>query len=242
MKRIFLSFILVTTVIICKAQTVDEVIAKYVEAMGGREKLNSIQSLHFVGITTMQNGNEVTTEIWKENNKLYRRESNFGMGSMKILITPEGGWQTNFRSGGSFEAMQEQMLRNQRYEMETTVPFFDYAAKGHKAELDGKETIDGKETWKIILKTKDDRKLTYYIDVATNYITRLSYKGRGRGGAGGAGGEEVDVVVTYSNYNKTTDGYIFPFTQTTSGGFGGSMTFEKIEVNPKIDGKLYKAE
>jgi hypothetical protein len=241
MKRFFLSIFLVGATVFSNAQTVDEVIAKYVDAMGGKDKLSSIQSLHMVGISTMQNGNEVTTETWKENNKLYRRESNFGMGSMKTLITTEGGWQTNFRSGGAFEAMQEQMLKSQRYEIETTVPLFDYAAKGHKAELLGKETIDGKEAWKIKLTTKDGRELTYFIDATTNYITRLIYKGRSRG-PGGGGGEEIDIIVSYANYDKTADGYIFPFSQTMSGGFGGTITYEKIEVNPKIDGKLYKAE
>src|SRR4026208_2317501 len=113
MKRFFLSIFLLGAAVFSYAQTVDEVIAKYVDAMGGKDKLSSIQTLHMVGISTMQNGNEVTTEIWKENNKLFRRESSFGMGSMKTLITNDGGWQTNFRSGGAFEAMQEQMLKNQ---------------------------------------------------------------------------------------------------------------------------------
>jgi len=159
------------------------------------------------------------------------------MSSMKILITPDGGWQTNMRSGGAFESMAEQMLKNQRHEMETTPPFFNYAEKGHKVELMGRETVDAKENWKLKVTTRDGRELTYFIDAGTHYINRLSFRGRTRGGT-----EETEVVITYANYDKTTDGYIFPFTQSTSGGFGGTMTFEKIEVNPKLSEKLYKAE
>jgi len=242
MKHFFLSACLLTAAIFTRAQTADEVISKYIIAMGGKDKLNSIQSLHFTGISTGQNGNEVTTDIWKVNNKLFRRKINFGAGSMTTLITDKGGWQTNFRNGGAFEAMQDQQRNSQLYEMDCAGPLVDYAAKGHKVELTGKETIDGKECYKIKLTTKESRELNYYFDATTNYINRLSYKGRGRPGAGGAQGEEIDIAVNYTNYDKTPDGYIFPFSQTISGGFAGVMTFEKIEVNPKIDDKLYKAE
>ena len=44
----------------------------------------------------------------------------------------------------------------------------------------------------------------------------------------------------FSNYQKTDDGYMFPFTVTRGGPNG--MTFEKIEVNKPVDAKLYKPE
>ena len=240
MKRIIVSACLLVTAAFVKAQTVDDIITKYADAMGGKDKLNSIQSMHMTGVATMQNGNEITTEIWRVSGKLYRRFTNFGMGSSTTLITGQGGWQTNFRNGGAFEPMEEQQRNNQLYEMDCAGPLVDYAAKGHKAELLGKETIDGKECFKIKLTTKEGRELTYFIDAASNYIDRLSYKGRGRGPGGG--GEEIEIAVNYSNYDKTPEGYIFAFSQTMGGNFGGTMTFEKIEVNPKVDDKLYKAE
>jgi hypothetical protein len=242
MKRFLLLTGLLVSAFFANAQTVDEVIAKYMDAMGGKDKLNSIQSLHLVGISTAPNGNEITADIWKVNNKLYRRSINFGMGSSTTLLTDKGGWQTNFRNGGAWEAMPEQQRNNQLYEMDCTGPLVDYATKGHKAELIGKETIDGKESFHIKLTTKEGRELNFYIDTATHYINRLSYKGRGRPGAGGAAGEETEIGVNFTNYDKTPDGFIFAFSQTITGGFAGTMTFEKIEVNPQVDDKLYKAE
>lgn len=242
MKKILFSVVLLAILKTTSAQTVDEVIGKYVEAMGGKDKLNAIQSLHLTGVATMANGNEITTEIWKVNGKLFRRFTNFGMGSSTTLITDKGGWQTNFRNGGAFEAMPDPQRNNQLYEMDCAGPLVDYASKGHKAELLGKETIDGKECNKIKLTTKEGRELTYFIDTKTNYIDRMSYKGRGRPATAGGTPEEVEIAVNYSNYDKTADGYIFAFSQTMGGNFGGTMTFEKIEVNPKVDDKLYKAE
>jgi len=239
MKRLFFSVLLLATVHISNAQTVDEVIGNYVNAMGGKEKLNGIQSLHLTGVATMQNGNEITTDIWKVNGKLFRRTTNFGMGSTTTLITEKGGWQTNFRNGGAFEAMPDQQLKNQLYELDCAGPLVDYKTKGHMAELIGKETIDGKECYKIKFATKEGRELIFFIDAKTYYIDRMSYKGRGRPATQGATPEEVVISVDFSNYDKTSDGYIFPFTQTLG---GNAMTFEKIEVNPKVDEKLYKAE
>ena len=239
MKRLFFSVLFLAAVCISNAQTVDEVIDNYVHAMGGKEKLNSIQSLHLTGVATMQNGNEITTDIWKVNGKLFRRTTNFGMGSTTTLITDKGAWQTNFRNGGAYEAMNDQQRNSQMYELDCAGPLVDYASKGHKAELTGKETVDGKECFKIKLTTKEGRELNFFVDTKTYYINRMTFKGRGRPAQGGGAAEEVEVGINYSNYDKTSDGYMFPFTQTLG---ANAMTFEKIEVNPKVDDKLYKAE
>jgi len=69
--------------------------------------------------------------------------------------------------------------------------------------------------------------------------------GGGQGGAGGGGNRPAGgngdgtVNIDYSNYQKTAEGFVFPY--TVSFGFGGnSMNYEKIEVNKPIDPKLYK--
>jgi hypothetical protein len=246
MKRLLFSLIMLPAIIISKAQTADDVINKYVEALGGKDKLSGIQSLHTVGIATAPNGAEITTETWRVNGKLYRRVTDFGMGSSTQLITEAGGWSTNPRSGGSFEAMPEPMLSAQKFEMDAVSPLFDYAAKGHKVELAATEKLNGKDHYKIKLTTKEGRELNYFIDATTHYITQMSFKRGGRGGQGG--NADAEVVVTYSNYDKTPEGYIFAFSQSITGAFGGAgggsitTTFEKLEVNPKIDEKLYKAE
>ncbi|TBR20021.1 MAG: hypothetical protein EPO57_01505 [Chitinophagaceae bacterium] len=252
MKKIFtlLAFSTISTLLF--SQTADDIINSYIKSMGGLEKLNSIQTLHTIGIATAPNGTEVKTEVWKEHNKLFRRETNFGMGSMIMLVTDEGAWSTSPRSGGSFEAMPEERRKTQLSEMDCQGPLVNYAAKGIKAEYLGKETIDGKECFKIKLTMQDGREQNYFLDASTYYINRVSYKpvagggGGGGGRTGGGGGMQRDpnaeVVFNYSNYEKTTDGFVFAFTTSMAGGFGGNVTFELIEVNSKIDSNKYKPE
>lgn len=222
------------------AQTVDDVINKYIDALGGKEKLKGINSVYQEGVTVMQNGNELTIKTWRVQDKLFRNEFQFGMGSQTTIITDNQGWRSNPRNGGAFEAIPAERVKAQQAELDI-YPLLDYAAKGHTAELLGKEAVNGVECYKIKLTTKSGNAVTYFIDPNTWYIIREQRTGGGFGGGGGRpGGGDGTFNRDFSNYQKTESGYIFPF--TVSMGGPGSLTYEKIEVNKPVDDKLYKPE
>ena len=250
-----------------QAQTVEEIIANHEQAMGGKEKLNTIRSVYMEGVSVMQNGNEITSKMTKVHKELMRTEINFGMGSFVMVLTDKAGWSSNPRNGGKFEPLPEQRVKAAAAELDCAGPLVDYAAKGHKAELLGKESIEGRETYKIKLDLSTGNSITYYIDPATWYIVRDvrtggmmggragggpggsggegrsgGQAGQGRRGGGGQGGQQsTEVVTDYSDYAKNADGFIFPFTVKRN-GMGGNTIYEKIEVNKPVDPKLYKAE
>ncbi|MGL6267487.1 MAG: hypothetical protein ACRC2O_06155, partial [Chitinophagaceae bacterium] len=109
MKKILLPFMFVSLTLGSFAQTVDEVIAKHTEAMGGKEKLAALKSVYMETVAVM-NGNEATAKLWKVNNQLMRREFNFGMGTVTMVLTDKEGWSSNPRSGGKFEALPAEMV------------------------------------------------------------------------------------------------------------------------------------
>lgn len=223
------------------AQSVDDVINKYVEALGGREKLAGIKSIFQQGVTVLPNGNEFTMKTWRVQDKLFRREMEFGGRQAVTIVTDKEGWNTNMGTG-DMQPMPENRLKLQQSEMDCISPLIDYAAKGHTAELLGKEAVDGAECYKIKLTPKTGNPITYYIDPKNWYVVMETRTGGGMGGGQRPGGSGDNTVnIRYSNYQKTDDGYVFPFTQTM-GGQGTSMTFEKIEVNKPVDAKLYKPE
>jgi hypothetical protein len=242
MKRFILSAFVLFCASTTMAQTVDEVINKYVDAVGGKEKLNNLQSIYMETVSVMQNGNEVTSKLWKVNNKLVRREVNFGMGSMTSVVTDKEGWNSNPRNGNKFEPVTPEALQMQQSELDCAGPLVDYKAKGHTAELLGKEDVEGTECYKVRLTLKSGRDFTYFIDTKNYYIIRMKTKGGGGMGGNRPGANpDQEFIVDYSDYRKTPEGYVFPYA-TTRVGMGASTNVEKIEINKPVDPKLYKAE
>ena len=238
----FATVILMGVMVSAQAQTVDDVINKYIDALGGKEKLNSIKTVYMEGVTVMQNGNEISAKMYREQDKLSRREISSPMGTMTSIVTDKEGWFSNPRNGGSFEAIPAERLKLQQAELDLRTGLVDYASKGSTVELLGKEQVGDAEAYKIKLTPKTGNEIIYYIDAKTWYLIRETRKGGGMMGGGGRGGQQGNadqtVNIDYSNYQKTSDGFVFPY--TVRFGQGGSMNYEKIEVNKPIDQKLYK--
>lgn len=236
---------LVFGLITVQAQTADDVIAGYEKALGGKEKLQTLQSVYMEGVSIAGNGNEITSKMTKVDQKLMRSEINFGMGSFSVLITDQGGWISNPRSGGKFEPMPEERYKAAQGELDLVGPLYNYAAKGHQVVLEGKEKINEKETYKIKLTQKNGTEITYYLDAATYLPVREVRKGGGMFGGGqrrqGAnqGGQPQEVISDFGDYKTTPEGFIFPFSIKRN-GMGGETIYEKIEVNKAVDPQLYK--
>ena len=248
MRKIVFVFSLLFSLTSVMAQTADDIINKNIEVLGGKEKLNSIKSIYMEGTSVMQNGAEITQKTWKVNGKLFRQEISSAMFNMATVVTDKEGWRQNPRNGGAFEPMTAEMVTNMQTLMDCAGSFVDYAAKGHKVELLGKEDVEGISCYKIKLTFNNGKDATYFFDAATYYIIRMSSKGGGGFGGGGggrgpagAGGAEQERSIDFSDYKKTEDGYVFPFKMTPL-GMGGGVYYEKIEVNKPVDPKAFKPE
>jgi hypothetical protein len=171
--------------------------------------------------------------------KLYRREISFGAGNVTLLVTDKQGWSSNPQSGGAFQPMPEDALKNLQQELDCVGPLANYAAKGHKAELIGREDLNGVSCYKIKLTLKSGQEITYYINPTTWYIDRQTLKGGGMMGGRRANGGDTEAKIDYSNYQKTADGYVFAM-KVTVVGMGASLNYEKVEVNKPVDAALYQ--
>ena len=250
MKTIILLGLLIlflVSVQFASGQTVDEVIDKYVAARGGKEKLNSIKSIYMEGSREMM-GAEVTVKITKEQDKLSRTEFEMAGSTGYFLVTEKEGWTLIPMRSPTPTKMPEEALPAMQTETDITGPLVDYVAKGHKAELIGKDTSNGNLAYKIKLTTKAGKEINYWIDATTYLLVQSSAKGGamfGGGGrrAGAGAGEPAEVITLYKDY-KDVGGVQFPHTieMKTNGGEGrggGGTTFDLIEVNKPVDAKLY---
>jgi hypothetical protein len=236
------AFILFASAVHIQAQSADEIIAKQIDAMGGKAKLQSIKSIYTEGVAVMGNGMEIDSKTWVVKDKLYRQEISFGMGNVVIIATPTKGWASNPRTGGTFAALPDEALKALQTQMDP-VPLIDYAAKGDKVELQGMDTASaGKKCYKLKMTFANGQEATYFIDAQTYLVDRVQRKAGIMGGGGGRRDPNATVNVDFTDYQKTADGYIFPNTMTV-GGFGLKTSVEKVEFNKAVDvDKLSKPE
>lgn len=243
MKNIVLFVLFILALVFAQfanAQSVDEIINQYIIARGGKEKLNSIHSVYFEGTRQMM-GNEVPVKVNIVDGKLKRVDFEFGGNSGYTIITPDKGWTYIPMRSDKPDEIPAARLKSMQDQLDIAGPLVNYAAKGYLAASKGKDTVNGKEAYKIQLTNSAAGKdITYYIDIKTNLLIQTRQMGEaGRN----AGGNATEIITDFSDYKEVSgSGVLFPQTVATEGsGMGaGSMTFDKIEVNIPVDQSLYK--
>lgn len=230
MKKAFLFLLLGGTLVTANAQTADEVVTKHIEALGGKEKLLTLKTLVREGALNYQ-GMEIPLVLSAEQSKGFRMEINV-MGTKGYqVVTPTAGWQyMPFQGSTSVEDMKEDEVKESQDDLDIQGELLDYATKGHKVELAGKEKMDGAECFKLKFTDKNGRVKQIFIDASTYYINKVIATSK-------AGGEEKTSELGYSNYKKTTDGFIIAHTLTRP---EGEVNFEKISTNTTIPEDAFK--
>ncbi len=235
---VFVVFILCLVFVqFANGQTVDDIIDQYITARGGKEKLLGVKSIYLEGTRQMM-GNEVEVKVTKVDGKLNRVDFEFGGNSGYTIVTPDKGWTYIPMRSDKPEEIPADRLKTMQDQLDISGPLVNYAAKGYKAALKGKESANGTEAYKIVLTSAAGKESTYFIDINTHLLVQTKQMSDG-GGPNNGGPKEV--VTDFSDY-KDVDGIMFPQTIKTEGqGMGaGSMTFDKIEINKPVDESLYK--
>jgi hypothetical protein len=212
------------------AQTADDIIAKHIDAIGGKDKISQIKSLYMETSSQIM-GSDAPGTTTILNGKGFKSEVEFNGSKMIQCITDKGGWMVNPMNGGSAEEMPEEQYNAGKDQLTIGGDLLDYAAKGNKVELVGK-TNDG---YQLKVSGADSTETTYYIDPATYYISKMVKKGDMMG-------QEVEVTTTFSNYQKTDYGYVMPYTLDID--FGGMFSLttnvKKVEVNKEVDPAIFE--
>lgn len=218
------------------AQSVDEIINQYVNARGGIDKLNSVQSVSMEGTRQMM-GSEVQVKVTKVEGKLFRADFEFGGNAGYTIVTPEKGWSFIPMRSDKPNEIPAPVLKSMQSQLDLSGPLVNYKAKGYQAVLKGKENINGAEAYNIELTSADGKNINYYIDTSTRLLTQI--RQMSEGGRNG-GGQPKETITDFKDYIDV-DGIQFPQTITTEGeGMGaGTMTFDKIEINVPVDEKMY---
>jgi len=215
------------------AQSVDDIINKHIQAVGGKDLLNKITTM-YMEISSQVMGSEMTGTVTVLNGKGYKTESNLSGQTIIQCITDTGGWMINPMMG----VTQPTVLPADAYKagkLQLYVePMLNYAEKNYKAELLGTDTVGNVNAYKIKLTTPDSMAFTFFIDPSTYHTVKMTF-------SGDAMGQSMNITSNFSDFKKTDFGLIIPYTLNTdvNGQFSYTITVTKTEINKPIDPSVF---
>jgi len=216
-----------------RAQTVDEVVTKYVDALGGKSVINSIKTIYVESSIDLM-GNEAPCVTYILNGKGYKNELDFNGTKIVQCITDKGGWALNPMAGSATPtAIPEDQVKASQSQLQVGGPLYDYAAKGNKVELIGKDTSGGATAYKVKL-TSGAVDIVYYIDASSYHINKAVSKFS-------VNGQDIESTASFSDYRKTDFGYTMAFSQKVElPQITLNITNKKVEVNKTIDPAIFE--
>jgi outer membrane lipoprotein-sorting protein len=216
------------------AQTADEIISKYVQAIGGKERLSKITSVYTEGTIEVM-GMQGSIKTYTVNGKGTRQDIDINGSTMTNCFGEKDGWSINPMMGsGIAETMPEAQYNGGKDGIDVGGMFVDYSAKGYKAELLGNETIANANTFKLKITSPDNISTINYFDATTFYLVRTVMQTEMQG-------QMTESIITYSDY-KGSDNYLMPYKMEmdmAGGQFVMVFTYTKLEIDKPIDAAIF---
>ncbi|HYK91468.1 MAG TPA: hypothetical protein VE398_22045 [Acidobacteriota bacterium] len=218
------------------AQTADEIIAKYIGTIGGKEKIEAIKTLRRTGKYTGGGGFEAVFVQENKRTNLVRQEITFqGMTGISAYDS-KAGWKIEPWSGKKdVETMGEEELKAIVEDADFDGPLVDYQRKGNKVEYLGIEPVEGTDTYKLKVTLRNGDIRNFFMDKDSGVPIKIETKRMVRG----AEQESETILGDY----KEVAGVYFPYS-FESGAKGSSqrsqITYEKIEANVTLDDSRFQ--
>ena len=218
------------------AQTVDEIVNKHIQALGGLEKLKAVKTIRFSGKMQLGQGLEAPAVLEKKRPNNLRME--FTIQGLTAVQAYDGktGWSLMpFGGKKDPEPMGEDELKAFTEEADFDGPLVDYKEKGNKVELVGKEPVEGTDAYKLKVTLKDGEVDYVYLDTDSYLQLRQESKRTVRG-------TERESEVNLGDY-KEVEGLVLPFSYEM--GMKGvpqkqKITIDKVELNPAVEDARFK--
>ena len=213
-----------------QAQSVDEILNKHYEALGGKEKIRSIKTMSVESdVEVMGNIAPMITHV--VDGKGFKNTVTMNGSNIIQAITDTSGWMINPMMGSADPTpMPKEQFESAKGQIYIAGPLFDYAAKGNKVELEGKEG----NLLKLKVSNATPFTSIFFIDPATYYVTKATVTGSMQG-------QQMEITSTFSDYRKTDFGYVMPYQATVDyGNVQIATTIKKVDFNKDIDPKIFQ--
>ena len=215
--------------------TVDDIIAKNLQAKGGAAKWQSMKSVKMTGKMTAQ-GIAMPLTVYAMRPNFNRQEITMAAGKAIQAFDGTTAWLVNPMLG----IETPQVVPGPAAELAKNSADFDgalinYKAKGNDIELVGKEQLEGKDVYHLKVTTKGGPVQHYLLDADSGIELRMSTE------IELGSGQKQTLTTAMSNY-KQVDGIMIPHTVTQTAG-GRTLlqwTITTVEFNAVPDDSFFR--
>lgn len=233
-RLLTLAILSVVSAGVSSAQTVDEIVAKNLEARGGIEKFKSVNSMKINATVTAQ-GMKLPVTIYSKRPNMMREETEIQGQKMVRAFDGTTAWTINPMMGtGTPQALSGSAANMAMDSADLEGPLVDYRQKGHTIELVGNETLDGKPVHHLKITRKTGTVQHLYIDAETGLERKTVITLE-------QGGKKVDLEIQLAEF-KPVDGLMMPSLtrQLMNGNEVAQVSVDKVELNPTIEDSMFK--
>ena len=213
------------------AQSVDEIVAKYVKTIGGLENIHAVKTLRRTGKLNVGGGFEIAFVVENKRPNLVRE--NISIQGLTGVNAYDGksGWKIEpWQGKKDAEPLGEDEMKQILEASDFDGPLVNYGQKGNKVEFVGLEPVEGTDAFKLKVTLAGGEVRFFFMDTDYNVPIKVLTKRMIRGA-------ELEFETTFGDY-KEVAGWYLPHAMEI--GVKGSpsrqqITFEKIEANVPID-------
>ncbi|MFV1987108.1 MAG: hypothetical protein ACC682_07490 [Gemmatimonadota bacterium] len=215
------------------AQTTEEVLGKYYDAVGGEAAWTQLSSMRASGSIDVMGMMSGPFSIVQQRPSKARIE--ISLQGMDIVQAYDGetAWQIMPMMTGSNDPVVADAETAQQIMEQADLdgPLIGWEEDGASIEFEGMETMDGAEMAKLKVTTKDGLVTYYYLD--ENYLPVKLVAVRMIQGA------ETHITTSLGDYQEI-GGLMFPFVIEIDTPMGlQQLTFDSIEVNVPVDASVF---
>jgi outer membrane lipoprotein-sorting protein len=242
MKRIIFALFFSFFALAIWSQSADDIVAKYLESIGGAEKWKALKTVKLIGTVPTPQGDFTFEMLRKAPNKFIISLDVMGQKFVPQAYDGEVGWRINpFMGDPNPQKIPEEEMKSVRQEADFEDPFLDYAAKGNDVSYEGTADVDGVNCYQLKLtknkgKADEEVVMNYFLDSET-YLPIMVKQTPSEGQMAG---QEMNVY--YSDYQDAGDGLLMPYTIDTKVGGQSvqAIKFTAIELNTDISDDAFK--
>ena len=232
MKRILflISIFLAAVVTVSQAQTLDDILKKHFDAVE-QKKLMAVKT-YTIKAKVSQMGMEIPMDMKIKSPNKFRMDMEMQGQTMVQAFDGEKGWMIAPWISNEVQDLSGAQLDQAKAQADLEGELYNYAQKGHSADLIGKVKVGDKDAYRIKLAHKDGNVRNYFLDADTYLVAKVQAKIE-------AMGQTADVEQRMLEY-KDIDGVKVATKIESDSPMGtATITISEIVFNKDIDDAVF---